>query len=213
MGLARGYLNRPEKTAEAFIANPFRDFVQAISDLKLKDPNPLTPNSTLQSLKSPRLYKTGDLACYRRDGHIRLLGRLDHQVKIRGFRIEPGEIEARLSQHPDVRERVVIVRQNQSGEKRLIAYAAVFPDRTPTTRDLHRFIAQKLPKYMTPAVFVLLDALPLNPNGKVDRAALPAPDTLRPDLTAPFIPPRTSREVALTDIFAEVLEVEQVRYL
>jgi len=186
VGLARGYHQHPIKTAEAFIPNPFAD----------------QPGS--------RLYKTGDLACYQQDGQIKLLGRLDHQVKIRGFRIEPGEIETLLVQHPDVQDAVVMVRQDQPGEKRLVAYVVPVAHRTPTTSDLHRFIARKLPKYMVPAAFVLLEALPLNPNGKVDRQALPAPDTIRPDLAGAFIAPCTATEVTLAQVFAQVLEVEQV---
>ncbi|MBW4550124.1 MAG: amino acid adenylation domain-containing protein [Aphanocapsa sp. GSE-SYN-MK-11-07L] len=191
VGLARGYHQRPEKTAEAFVPNPFS-----------------------RELDS-RLYKTGDLACYGNEGHIKLLGRLDHQVKLRGFRIELGEIEALLVQHPDVQDSVVIVRNHSSSnqqprDQRLIAYVVPRLDRSPTTSELHRFIAQKLPKYMVPTSFVLLDALPLNPNGKVDRQALPAPDTLRPDLVAAFVNPRTPTEQALAQVFAQVLEVEQV---
>lgn len=186
VGLAQGYLNRPQKTAETFIPNPFSD----------------EPGS--------RLYKTGDLACYRSDGHIRLLGRLDHQVKIRGFRIEPGEIEALLTQHSTVQDSVVIVREDQAGDKRLVAYVVPASDQALTIGDLRRFIEEKLPKYMIPAAFVTLDALPLNPNGKVDRLALPAPDASRPELEAEFVAPRTSIEQSLTEIFAQVLEVEQV---
>lgn len=186
VGLARGYLNRPEKTAKTFIPNPFSDELGS------------------------RLYKTGDLACYLSDGHIKLLGRLDHQVKIRGFRIEPGEIEALLNQHFGVRESVVIVREDQPGDKRLVAYVVSDAEHILTIGDLRRLIEEKLPKYMMPAAFVTLDALPLNPNGKVDRFALPAPDTARPELDATFVPPRTSREQVLSEIFAHVLEVEQV---
>lgn len=186
VGLARGYLNRPEKTAETFITNPFSN----------------EPGN--------RLYKTGDLACYLSDGHIKLLGRLDHQVKFRGFRIEPGEIEALLTQHLGVRDSVVIVREDQPGDKRLVAYVVPAPDHILTIGDLRRFIEEKLPKYMIPAVFVTLDALPLNPNGKIDRFALPAPDTTRPELEEVFVAPRTPTEQVLTEIFAQVLEVEQV---
>ena len=186
VGLAQGYLNRPEKTAETFIPNPFSN----------------EPGS--------RLYKTGDLACYRSDGHVRLLGRLDHQVKIRGFRIEPGEMEALLNQHSTVQDSVVIVREDQAGDKRLVAYVVPAPDQVLRIGDLRRFIEEKSPKYMMPAAFVTLEALPLNPNGKVDRLALPAPDASRPELEAKFVAPRTSIEQALAKIFAQVLEVEQV---
>ncbi|MEH2290127.1 non-ribosomal peptide synthetase [Nostoc sp.] len=186
VGLARGYLNHPQKTAETFIPNSFSD----------------EPGS--------RLYKTGDLACYLSDGQIKLLGRLDHQVKIRGFRIEPGEIEALLNKYPGVQESVVIVREDQPTDKRLVAYVVPDPENILIISDLRRFIAEKLPKYMIPAVFVTLDALPLNPNGKVDRFALPVPDTARPELESAFIAPRTSTEQILAEIFAKVLEVEGV---
>lgn len=186
VGLARGYLNRPEKTAEAFISNPFSN----------------QPNS--------RLYKTGDLACYLRDGNIKLLGRVDHQVKIRGFRIEPGEVEALLTQHPGIRESVVIVREDCPGDKRLVAYIVPKSKNIPTTSDLRRFLEKKLPKYMVPAVFVILEVIPLNPNGKLDRQALPTPDTIRPELEAAYVAPRTSTESVLTEIFARILQVEQV---
>jgi thioester reductase-like protein len=186
VGLARGYLNRPETTAQTFIPNPFSN----------------EPGS--------RLYKTGDLACYRSDGQIKLLGRLDHQVKIRGFRIEPGEIEARLTQYPGVQDSVVIVREDQPGDKRLVAYIVPNQSHILTIGDLRRFIAEKLPKYMIPAAFVTLEALPLNPNGKVDRLALPVPDTARPELEVAFVAPGTPTEQVLAEIFAQVLEVEQV---
>ena len=186
VGLARGYLNRAGKTAETFIPNPFSN----------------EPGN--------HLYKTGDLACYLNDGHIKLLGRLDHQVKIRGFRIEPGEIEALLNQHRGVQESVVIVREDQPGDKRLVAYIVPNAENAFTVGELRRFIEEKLPKYMIPTAFVTLDALPLNPNGKVDRFALPVPDTARPELEAAFVAPRTSTEKTLAEIFAQVLEVEQV---
>ncbi|MEA5552711.1 amino acid adenylation domain-containing protein [Anabaena cylindrica UHCC 0172] len=186
VGLARGYLNRPEKTAAAFISHPFSN----------------QPGS--------RLYRTGDLAYYLKDGNIKLLGRVDHQVKIRGFRIELGEVEALLTQHPAIRENVVVVREDRPGDKRLVAYVVPESKIIPTTSDLRRFMEKKLPKYMVPAVFVVLEALPLNPNGKVDRRALPAPDTMRPELEAAFVAPRTPTESVLAGIFAEILQVERV---
>ncbi|ABW31356.1 non-ribosomal peptide synthetase [Acaryochloris marina] len=217
IGLARGYLNRPEKTAAAFVDFGLPLFDAGLDTGQLLSPNSKIPSAAQQSHafeainpESTRLYKTGDLACYRRDGHIKLLGRLDHQVKIRGFRIELGEIEARLAQHPAVQESVVIVREDQPGERRLVAYVATSSDPAPTTSELHRFVAKTLPKYMVPAVFVRLEALPLNPNGKVDRQALPAPDTLRPALAETFVAPRNSTETCLVQVFADVLEVKQV---
>ncbi|MEM8722529.1 MAG: amino acid adenylation domain-containing protein [Cyanobacteria bacterium P01_G01_bin.39] len=186
VGLARGYLNRPAKTAATFIRNPFSTEAES------------------------RLYKTGDLACYLSDGQIQLLGRLDHQVKIRGFRIELGEIESLLTQQPGVQESVVIAREDQPGDKRLVAYVVADGENEPKISDLRNTIAEKLPKYMIPSAFVTLDKLPLNPNGKVDRQSLPAPDTARPELEAEFVAPSTATEETLAEIFAEVLEVEQV---
>ena len=156
-GLARGYLNRPDLTAEKFIPDPFSD----------------TPGA--------RLYKTGDLARYRPDGNIEFLGRIDHQVKIRGFRIELGEIESTLAQHPGVREAVVVAREDDSGDKRLVAYLVGTPQTELEVGALRAFLKAKLPEYMVPAAFVMLDALPLTPNGKVDRKGLPAPEG-RPEL-------------------------------
>jgi len=149
VGLARGYLNRPELTAERFIPHPFSHEPGA------------------------RLYRTGDLARYLPDGNIEFVGRIDHQVKIRAYRIELGEIEAVLSEHPNVRETVVLAREDIPGDKRLVAYLAVKEER-PTTSQLRQYLKEKLPEHMIPSAFVLLDALPLTPNGKVDRQALPA---------------------------------------
>src|SRR5581483_2848201 len=123
-----------------------------------------------------RLYRTGDLARWLPDGAVEFLGRADHQVKVRGFRIELGEIEAALAQHPSVREAVAVVREDTPGEKALVAYAAPREGHTLAAADLRRFLQDRLPDYMVPAVFVALDALPLTPSGKVDRRALPAPD-------------------------------------
>ncbi|NET52722.1 MAG: non-ribosomal peptide synthetase, partial [Merismopedia sp. SIO2A8] len=137
-------------------------------------------------------------------------GRGDHQVKIRGFRIELGEIEALLNKHPGVQENIVIVREDQPGDKRLVAYLVPEQSHILTIGDLRRFIEAKLPRYMIPTAFVTLDALPLNPNGKVDRLALPIPDTARPELEEAFVAPRTPTEQILAEIFAQALEVEQV---
>ncbi|MGA3164142.1 MAG: amino acid adenylation domain-containing protein [Verrucomicrobiota bacterium] len=185
-GVARGYLNRPELTAEKFIPDPF------------------------SAAPGARMYKTGDLACYRPDGNIEFLGRADHQVKIRGFRIELGEIEAVLGQHPAVREAVVVAREDSPGEKRLVAYVVAEREPLPTTTDLRNFLKEKLPEYMVPAVFVLLDALPLMPNGKIDRRALPSPDRSRPELDKAFVAPRTPTEELLAEIWAQLLDLERV---
>jgi amino acid adenylation domain-containing protein len=186
VSLARGYLNRPELTAEKFVPNPFGEEPGA------------------------RLYKTGDLARYLPDGNIEFLGRADHQVKIRGFRIEPGEIEAALDQHPAVREAVVLAREDTPGEKRLVAYVVAEQGPVPTTAELRSFLKDKLPEHMVPALFVVLDALPLMPNGKVDRRALPMPDRARPELEKAFVAPRDDLELQLAQIWEEVLGVRPV---
>jgi amino acid adenylation domain-containing protein len=182
-GVAQGYLNRPELTAERFIQDPFSGDPQA------------------------RLYKTGDLACWRADGSIEFLGRNDFQVKIRGFRIELGEIEARLAEHPAVRETVVLAREDGPGGKRLVAYYT--GDADLAVDDLRAHLAEALPEYMVPVAFVHLDALPLNPNGKVDRKALPAPEG---DAYAAhgYEAPEGETEQTLAAIWADLLKIEQV---
>nr|UBH04475.1 NosC [Desmonostoc muscorum CCALA 125] len=184
-GLARGYLNRPELTKEKFILNPFSD----------------EPYS--------RLYKTGDLARYLPDGTIEYLGRIDNQVKIRGFRIELGEIEALLNQHDDVQASCVIAREDNPGDKRLVAYIVGDQQHSPTITQLRQFLSSQLPQYMIPHAFVMLESLPLTPNGKVDRRALKAPDS-RGELEVSFVAPRNQIEEILAQIWAEVLRVEQV---
>jgi amino acid adenylation domain-containing protein len=186
VGLAQGYLNRPELTAEKFIPNP------------------------LSSEPGARLYKTGDLARYLPDGNIEFIGRIDHQLKIRGFRIELEEIEATLSQHPNVRQSVVIVREDVPGDKRLVAYIIPCPKQAPTLSELHRFLKQKLPEYMLPSAFVMLETLPLNTNGKVDRRALPAPQQERPSLERPFVAPQDTLELQLTKIWEQVLSIQPI---
>ena len=176
LGLARGYLNRPELTRERFI------------------PNPLNP--------SERLYKTGDLGRYTDNGEIEYLGRIDNQVKIRGFRIELGEIEAVLAQHPTVRQSAVMVREDNPGDKRLVAYVVGTESVTP--KNLREALKQQLPDYMIPAAFVRLEALPLTANGKVDRRALPAPESLICDRSA-IVPPRNETEKKLVEIWQSVL--------
>ncbi|MFH0341841.1 MAG: amino acid adenylation domain-containing protein, partial [Chromatiales bacterium] len=183
-GLARGYLNRPELTAEKFIANPFSDEPGA------------------------RLYKTGDLARYLLDGNIEFLGRLDTQVKVRGFRIELGEIETVLNQHPGVKACAVLAREDAPGDKRLVAY--VVGHKAPAQGELRDFLREKLPEYMLPSVFIVLDKLPVTPNGKLDRKALPAPDDSRPELEAAYVAPRTPTEETLAAIWAEVLKLEKI---
>ncbi|MEH2311071.1 MAG: amino acid adenylation domain-containing protein [Nostoc sp.] len=183
VGLARGYWNKPELTQEKFIFNPFE--------------------------AGKYLYKTGDLARYRSDGNIEYLGRIDHQVKIRGFRIELGEIEALLVSHPTVWENVVVQREDESGDKRLVAYVVPQVEESPTVPELRQFLKAKLPEYMVPSAFVLLESLPLTPNGKVDRRALPKPD-LDSTLREFYAAPRTPTEEMLIQIWAQVLKLEQV---
>ena len=183
-GLARGYLNRPELTAAKFIPNPF------------------------SNESGSRLYKTGDQARYLEDGNIGFIGRIDNQVKIRGFRIELGEIEATLAQHPEVRSAVVTVREESPGEKRLVAH--IVTQTEVELAQLRSFVKTKLPNYMMPSAFVLLDVMPLTPNGKVDRRALPAPDTENLSQNTNFIPPRTPVELQLSQIWSEVLNLSSV---
>ncbi|MFQ4145495.1 amino acid adenylation domain-containing protein [Chlorogloeopsis sp. ULAP02] len=181
VGVGRGYLRNPKLTAEKFIPNPFC------------------------TKAGERLYRTGDLARYLPDGNIEFLGRIDHQVKVRGFRIELGEIEAAINQHPAIQASVVIAQ----AEGRLVAYWVAKQQPVPTMSDLRRFLGEKLPNYMIPAVFVQIPALPLTANGKIDKQALPAADYLRAE-SDQFVPPRTPTEVQLAQIWAEVLRVEQV---
>ncbi len=193
-GLARGYQNRTDFTAERFIPNPF------------------------SSEPGSRLYHTGDLARYRPDGNIEFLGRCDHQVKLRGLRIELGEIEAALTRHPSLSEAVVILHETSPEEKRLIAYLVQGSARneqhplpgTVTTATLRDYLKQTLPEYMIPAVFVVLDALPLTSNGKVDRRALPATDMTRPELEETFVAPRTPFEEIVAEIWTEVLKLDLI---
>ena len=184
--LARGYFDFPDGTAGRFIPDPFTS----------------SPGS--------RLYRTGDMARHLADGNLEFLGRIDHQVKIRGFRIELEEIEATLRRHPAIRQAIVIATEDRPGNKRLVAYAV--PSRVGEVggKELRAFTQQKLPVYMVPSAFVILETLPLNPNGKVDRRALPAPDYSRPDLEKEFIPPETPVEKMLAEIWAEVLGIKSV---
>jgi len=185
-GLARGYLNRSELTAERFLPHPF------------------------SSEPGARLYRTGDLARYRAGGAIEHLGRLDYQVKLRGFRIELGEIDAVLAEHPAVRQAVVVAREDAPGDKRLVAYVVLREKQTATVADLQHHMAKQLPNYMVPVAFVLLEAIPLTPNGKVDRRALPAPGYTRPQLDETFAAPGTQTEEAVAGIWSRVLGIEQI---
>ena len=198
-GVTCGYLNRPELTAGRFIVSPFHSG------------NPLpTPSPSKEGSRSERLlYKSGDLARYLPNGELEYLGRIDEQVKIRGFRIELGEIEALLAQHPAVRESVVVVREDEQGDKRLVAYAIPQTAQSPQIGELRQFLKEKLPGYMVPNAIVILESLPLTPSGKIDRRALPAPDS-QPELQDKYVAPSTPIEAMLVQIWAEVLKVEQV---
>ena len=207
-GLAQGYFNRRDLTEERFITNPFGP---------------------------GRLYKTGDLARYLSDAqgttptNIQFLGRIDHQVKIRGFRVELGEIETVLAQAPMVRECVVMARDDLFGNKRLVAYIVQNEDHgiissksheyhhsqlEPVTRQLdpqlHGYLSEHLPEYMIPSTFVRLQALPLTPNGKINRRALPAPSSSRPELEMPLVLPQTENEAKIATVWQEVLQLEVV---
>jgi amino acid adenylation domain-containing protein len=187
IGLARGYLNRPELNAEKFIPHPW------------------------SAEPGARLYKTGDLARFLPDGQIDFLGRIDRQIKIRGYRIEPDEIISVLNGHPAVQTSVVLAREDTPGDKRLVSYVVLNQAMSASANTLQLWLAERLPDYMIPAVFVQLDTLPVTANGKVDRAALPAPDAsntlLRRDITAT---PNTLVEERLVEILALLLGLEQV---
>jgi amino acid adenylation domain-containing protein/non-ribosomal peptide synthase protein (TIGR01720 family) len=185
-GLARGYLNRPELTTQRFISNPFSCKPDAL------------------------LYKSGDLARYLPSGELEYIGRIDNQVKIRGFRIELGEIEAAINQHSSISASVVIVREDGTENKSLIAYITVQPQQTIAIPELRRFLESKLPNYMVPMAIVVLEALPLTPNGKIDRGALPAPDLTQLISESNFVAPATPVEEMLTGIWAQVLGLEKI---
>jgi len=191
--LAAGYLNRPDLTAAKFIANPFVDAELAGG-----------------SSCCDRLYKTGDLARYLPDGNIEFLGRIDSQVKVRGFRIELGEVESTLAQYPAVEKTAVIVREEVTEHKCLVAYVVQRQATSLTIDELRRFLKQKLPDYMVPSNFVMLKALPLTPSGKVNRRALPAPDQNRQELEENFVAPRDDLEIQLANIWEKVLGIQPV---
>ncbi len=189
-GLARGYLNRPDLTSEKFIADPFN----------------FEPGS--------RLYKTGDLAICLPDSNLKFLGRIDHQVKIRGFRIELGEIESVLNQHPAVRQAVLLVREVTSTDQRLVAYVvrksiSESAHQNFVIRELRNFLAQKLPEFMMPSAFVLLEELPLTLNGKLDRRALPIP-RWTPIEESLYVAPHTVIETQIANIWCQLLDVKQI---
>ncbi|MEH2283662.1 MAG: amino acid adenylation domain-containing protein [Nostoc sp.] len=185
-GVGRGYINNLDLTLAKFVSDPF------------------------SSKEGAWLYKSGDLARYLSDGNIEFLGRIDNQVKIRGFRIELEEIETLINQHPAVQTSVVVVREDEPGCKRLVAYEVLHPEQALTVTELRRFLEFKLPNYMIPNAFVILEALPLTPNGKVDRQSLPTPETLHSELEVTYVMPQTEMERTIATIWQEMLHLEKV---
>jgi surfactin family lipopeptide synthetase A len=186
VGLARGYLNRPDLTAEKLVPNPFS-----------REPG-------------ARLYKTGDLARYLADGRLEFLGRVDHQVKIRGYRIELGEIESLLTNNPGIEDAVVMAREDSPGDKRLVAYVVAGEPASVHASELKNLLKQKLPDFMVPTNFVIMDRFPITANGKVDRRALPPPETGRPDVKSEYVAPNSDGEKIIAAIWQEVLNIEEV---
>lgn len=186
VGVSRGYLHRPELTQERFIPNIF------------------------SSVPGERLYRTGDLGRYLPDGNIEYQGRVDFQVKIRGFRIELGEIESVLTEHFQIQQAVVIVSGAGTEDKKLVAYLVPEQDATIAINEVRSYLRSKLPEYMVPAIFVILERFPLNTSGKVDRKALPAPEMTSVDRTGVFIAPRNPEEEVLAAIWSEVLGVSPI---
>ncbi len=186
VSVARGYLYRPDLTTARFVPDPFSG-----------DP-------------AARLYRTGDLARTRADGNVEFLGRLDHQVKVRGYRIELGEIEAALGAHPLVRQAVVVAREDDPGDKRLVAYVIPFGSDAGLTNELRRHLGGAVPEYMLPSVFVVVRDFPRTPTGKVDRRALPRPEGKRPELETSYIAPRTELEEVLCALWARLIKIDRV---
>ena len=186
MGLARGYWQGAATTAERFLPHPF-------------------------IRGGARLYRTGDVGRYLADGSIEFLGRVDEQVKLRGYRIELGELETTLKQHPSVRESAVVIREDQSGNKQLVAYVVCRRKNPPTIDQLREFLKEKLPEHMVHLTFVMLEKMPLNPSGKIDRRMLPDPKVVRAGATQDRVGPRNEIEQIITDIWQDVLKVDDIR--
>ncbi|MFT6706360.1 MAG: amino acid adenylation domain-containing protein [Flavobacteriales bacterium] len=185
-GLARGYLNKPEMTREKFIPNPFDEF------------------------PFDRLYKTGDLAMWTPTGEVDFIGRADFQVKLRGYRIEPGEIEATLMSHKNILATTILLKGEESADQKLVAYLVAKPDAVINISELRNYVSEKLPEYMIPAVFVLLEKMPLTTAGKVDRVALPEPGKERPLLANSYSPPKTELEQTICQYWQGILQLEKI---
>ena len=183
---SRVYLNRPELNAQRFIANHF----------------PKTSGE--------RLYRTGDLAHYLPDGRVVISGRMDNQIKIRGFRVELGEIETALMRHPSVGQAVVIVREDEPGDQRLVAYLILSGSERIDTAKLRVFLSDYLPSYMLPSICVWLDSFPMTPNKKIDRRALPVPELSNDAHNESIYEPQTETERLIAGIFKEVLQIDRV---
>ena len=184
--LARGYFKRPDLTAEKFVPHPFSQKPGAC------------------------LYKTGDLGRLLPSGSIEFVGRVDDLVKVRGFRIELGEISKTIRQHPEINDAFVLALDSDSDSSQIVAYAVPNLRSTVSTMELRSYVRKQLPGYMVPARFIFLEALPVSPNGKIDRKALPAPGRSRPELDTPLVDGRTPLEKDLIQIWGEVLELDQI---
>ncbi|MCU7493270.1 MAG: amino acid adenylation domain-containing protein [Ignavibacteria bacterium] len=187
-GLARGYLKRPDVTAEKFIPDPF------------------------SKIPGQRLYKTGDMARFLPDGNVEFLGRMDNQIKLRGLRVELGEIETAVSEFDSVRDSVVIAREDTPGDKKIVAYIVTRDGNPIPAPELKHFLADRLPEYMIPSAFVTLEKLPVTPNGKVDRRALPAPDVneIMKEMESNYVAPRSVAEGVIASIWSGVLKVPKI---
>ncbi len=188
IGVARGYLNRPDLTAERFIPDPF------------------------SSLPGARMYKTGDVARYLPDGNIEFLGRKDYQIKLRGYRIELGEIETAIGKYRNIKDSVVIAREDKPGDKKLVAYIVPENKAEIDINDLRNFLLKHIPDYMVPSAIMILDELPLTPNGKVDRKALPQPgeDLFKEAVAVDYVAPRNQVEEVIAKIWSDVLHIEVI---
>ena len=185
VGVGRGYFKDEERTKAAFILNPFEH-------------------------NKERMYRTGDLARYHANGEMEFIGRADFQVKIRGFRVEVGEVESALTQHPNVKQTLILARKDKKGIQHLIAYIVPHTHPAPSVNELSQFCLRKLPHYMVPSAFILLDTFPLSANGKIDRKQLPEPNERDLTKDQDYIAPRNELEQTLANIWSEVLGLEKV---